>query len=120
MPQMCDLLCFPSGIGRWQTVLSLQLADCVGTPEPFSQQPNDLGIDVIDTVPKVACAAAIGSGSAAARYSTSCSRRACFAADDMPWPWIGLKRQNASAIGSTPRGDQCNRSKCFQVLTGKR
>src|SRR5215472_1604029 len=54
IPQMCDLLCFPSGVGRWQTVLGLQLADCVGTPEPFSQQANDRGIDVIDIVPEVA------------------------------------------------------------------
>jgi hypothetical protein len=54
MPQTYDLLCFPSGIGRWQIVLSLQLADCVGTPESFSQQANDRGIDIIDVVAKVA------------------------------------------------------------------
>jgi hypothetical protein len=54
MPQTCDLVCFPSGIGRWQIVLGLQLADCVGTPAPFSEQVNDRGIDVIDTVPEVA------------------------------------------------------------------
>src|SRR5215831_6936473 len=54
MTQTCDLLCFPSGIGRWQTLLGLQLADCVGTPEPFSQQANDRGIDVIDVIPEVA------------------------------------------------------------------
>src|SRR6516162_86472 len=54
MPQTCNLLCFPSGIGRWQIVLGLQLADCVGTPEPFSQQANDRGIDVIDVIPEVA------------------------------------------------------------------
>jgi len=54
MPQTCDLLCFPSGIARWQTLLGLQLADCVGAPEPFSQQANDRGIDVIDVIPEVA------------------------------------------------------------------
>src|SRR6516164_7736056 len=54
MPEMCDLLCFPTGIGRWQTVLGLQLADCIGTPEPFSQQANDRGIDVINVIPEVA------------------------------------------------------------------
>ena len=54
MPQMYDLLCFPSGIGRWQIVLGLQLADGVGTPEPFGQQTDDRGIDVIDTVPEIA------------------------------------------------------------------
>ena len=51
-----------------------------------------------------ACTAAIGSGSATAWDSTSCSTRACLAAEDMPWAWIGLKRQNESATGSTPRG----------------
>ena len=54
MPQTCDLVCFPFGIASWQTVLSLQLADKVGTPEPFSQQVNDCSIEVIDTVPEVA------------------------------------------------------------------
>jgi hypothetical protein len=54
MPQTCDLVCFPFGIASWQTVLSLQLADKVGTPEPFSQQVNDCSIEVIDTVPQVA------------------------------------------------------------------
>src|SRR6516165_11097737 len=54
VPQTCDLLCFPSGIGGWQIVLGLQLTDCVGTPEPFSQQTNDRSIDNIDTVPEVA------------------------------------------------------------------
>ena len=33
------------------------------------------------------------------------------AADDMPWPWIGLNRQNASATGRRPRGRRGLRSK---------
>jgi len=54
MPQTCDLLCFPSGIARGQTVLGLQFAHSVGTPEPFSQQVDECSIEVIDTVPEVA------------------------------------------------------------------
>src|SRR6516165_10072366 len=100
----------------------LRLREVVG-PFAVRLRESEIGQGVSSTetifAMNPACKAAIESGSADGR-STSCSRQACFAADDMPWPWIGLKRQNASAIGSTPRGRRGSRSKCFQVLTGKR
>jgi hypothetical protein len=53
MPQTADLLGFPAGIARGQSVLGLQFSDRVGATEPLRQQVNDRGIDIIDAIPKV-------------------------------------------------------------------
>jgi hypothetical protein len=53
MSQTADLLGFPSGIARGQSVLSLQFADRVGIPEPLRQHVDDRGVDIIDAVPQV-------------------------------------------------------------------
>jgi hypothetical protein len=53
MPQTAGLLGFPSGVARGQSVLGLQFADRVGTPEPLCQHVDDRGIDIIDAIPQV-------------------------------------------------------------------
>jgi hypothetical protein len=53
MPQTADLLGFPPGIAREQSVPGLQFADRMGTSEPLRQHVDDRGIDVIDAVPQV-------------------------------------------------------------------
>jgi hypothetical protein len=52
-PQTADLLGFPAGIARGQSVLRLQFADRAGTSEPLRQHVDDRGIDIIDAVPQV-------------------------------------------------------------------
>jgi hypothetical protein len=53
MPQTADLLGFPAGIARRQSVPGLQSADRVGTSEPLRQHVDDRGIDIIDGIPQV-------------------------------------------------------------------
>ena len=53
MPQTADLLGFPPGIAREQSVPGLQFADRMGTSEPLRQHVDDRGIDIIDAVPQL-------------------------------------------------------------------
>jgi hypothetical protein len=53
MPQTADLLGFPAGIARGQSVPGLQFADSLGTPKAFGQHVDDRGIDIVDAVPQV-------------------------------------------------------------------
>jgi hypothetical protein len=85
----------------------LELLGILATVRPFAARRGKSKSALVDIVHGVssaeetsamnpACAAPIGAGSAAARHSMSCRRRACSAADDMHWPWIGLNRHSAS------------------------
>jgi hypothetical protein len=52
-PSTTDLLGFPAGIPRGQSVPGLQFADRVGTAEPLRQHADDRGIDIIDAIPQI-------------------------------------------------------------------
>ena len=67
MAQTAGLLSFSGGIARRQSMVSLQFADCPGTPETLCQHVDDRGIDIIDAVPQVS---KVGNGISSIHHHT--------------------------------------------------
>jgi hypothetical protein len=74
MPQTADLLGFPAGIARGQSLPSLQFADRVGTAEPLRQQVDDRRIDILSMLSRRS--RSLETGSAVSAITPSLSRSA--------------------------------------------